>query len=480
RSEGAGRPSVMLNDPDIRIHAHLYGDKLNLSLDLAGESLHKRGYRLDSTSDAPMKENLAAALLIRAKWASESQNYKYFIDPMCGSGTLLIEAALMASDTAPGLLRKKFGFSHWQYHDVDIWQALVIEAQVRSQAGRSQPLPDIRGFDASPRAVSTARENIEHAGLDKWIDVSVRELSHLSAPTHLGKGKGLLMSNPPYGERLGDEASLKPLYQHFGARLREGFEGWDVALFLGNFELGKAMRIRPYKSYAFFNGTIPCKLLLMHITPEWYMREQETKPDVTPTPAPAVELSIDAQMFANRLRKNLKALTPWVKKNNIHAYRLYDADMPEYAVAIDCYNDWAHVQEYAAPKTVDPLKARARLEQICLAIPNVLDISPQHIVLKERRQQKDFSQYEKISTRGEYLTIEEGACKLLVNLHDYLDTGLFLDHRPMRLFLASIAKGKRILNLFCYTGSVTVHAAMGGARASVSVDMSATYTAWAR
>ncbi len=477
RSRGGDRPSVALNDPDIRIHAHLYGDKLTLSLDLSGESLHKRGYRQDTHTEAPMKENLAAALLIRCKWSSTWQNYTYFMDPMCGSGTLLIEAALMASDTAPGLLREKFGFSTWRGHEPAIWKTLLTEAIERRKIGMSQHLPDIRGFDASPRTVVTARENIERAGLEKWLDVSVRELSHLTAPTHHGNKPGLLMTNPPYGERLGDEASLKPLYQHFGARLREQFQGWEVALFLGNLELGKAMRIRSYKSYAFFNGTIPCKLLLMKIIPEWFMREREVEAPVESAPR---VLSEEAQMFANRLRKNLKALKPWVTKNNIHAYRIYDADMPEYAVAIDCYNDWAHVQEYAAPKTVNAEKAAERLKQICNAIPMVLEIPPHHIVIKERKQQKDHSQYEKINAKGETLTVQEGDCKLLVNLHDYLDTGLFLDHRPIRLYLANHAKGKRLLNLYCYTGSVTVQAAMGGARSSVSVDMSATYTHWAR
>ncbi len=472
RAKTGERPNVELSNPDIRIHAHLYGDKLNLSLDISGDSLHKRGYRGDSALDAPMKENLAAALLIRSGWASVWQQYPYFIDPMCGSGTLLIEAGLIATDTAPGLLRHKFGFNAWLKHEPDLWNKLLIQARERRKTGKSL---DIRGYDGSPRAVSQARENIARAGLENLIDVSVRELSHLVPPTHAGDKSGFLITNPPYGERLGDSETLIPLYQHFGQRLREQFLHWEVALFLGDPELGKVMGIRARKNYAFFNGTIACKLLLMTIEPSYFVLN---KPKEIQLEAHA--LAPEAEMFANRLRKNVKALKSWVEKNNIHAYRVYDADMPEYSVAIDCYNDWAHVQEYAAPKTIDPLKAQDRLNHILNAIPSVLNIPQDRIVVKQRRQQKDHSQYEKLSTKKEYITIEEGACKLLVNLHDYLDTGLFLDHRPLRLHLAEIAQGKRFLNLFCYTGAVTVHAAMGGARSSVSVDMSTTYTNWAK
>ncbi|MGA2655737.1 MAG: bifunctional 23S rRNA (guanine(2069)-N(7))-methyltransferase RlmK/23S rRNA (guanine(2445)-N(2))-methyltransferase RlmL, partial [Gammaproteobacteria bacterium] len=433
------RPSVALNDPDIRINAHLYGDKLTLSLDLSGESLHKRGYRSDAMLDAPMKENLAAALLIRSGFAKDWSQYPYVVDPMCGSGTLLIEAGLIVTDTAPGLLRRKFGFTKWLKHDAKLWDKLVTEAVAREKQGLARKLPDMRGYDASPRAVSQARENIERAGLENLIDIQVRELSQLVPPTHHGDKPGFLISNPPYGERLGESETLKPLYQFFGERLREKFLNWQVAMILGDPDLGKVMGIRARKNYSFFNGTIACKLLLMTISPEWFVSAGAKNISAAP------ELSPESEMFANRLRKNQKSLKSWVEKNHIHAYRIYDADMPEYSVAIDIYNDWAHVQEYAAPKTIDPEKAHERLNQIVNAIPSVLDIPRDHIVVKQRRQQKDHSQYEKLSTQNKFITVEEGRCKLLVNLHDYLDTGLFLDHRPMRLHLADISANKKFL-----------------------------------
>ncbi|MFI4956087.1 MAG: bifunctional 23S rRNA (guanine(2069)-N(7))-methyltransferase RlmK/23S rRNA (guanine(2445)-N(2))-methyltransferase RlmL [Gammaproteobacteria bacterium] len=487
RDKTGRRPTVETIHPDIRIHAHLYGDKLNISLDLSGESLHKRGYRL-STGDAPIKENLAAALLIRAGFPARMNDLTYVIDPMCGTGTLLIEAALIATDCAPGLLRKQFGFSHWLQHQPALWEPLVEEAKQRRAQGNAKKLPDFRGYDASPRAVSQARENVGNAGLTNCIEITVRELSQLTPPTHHGDKPGFLITNAPYGERLGDEDLLKPLYQHFGERLREKFIGWDVALFTGNINLGKALGIRAKKNYTFLNGTIPCKLLMISVEPEWFMREHKAlealealdKSETSLAPTIQQEIPAEAEMFANRLRKNAKTLASWAKKHDVSCYRLYDADMPEYAVAIDYYEGYAHVQEYAAPKTIDADKAAQRLKAICQAIPAVLDIPADHVIVKQRFQQKDFSQYQRLDNTNECITVKEGAGKFLVNLHDYLDTGLFLDHRPIRLHLASIAKGKSFLNLYCYTGSATVHAALGGARNSVSVDMSATYTTWAK
>ncbi len=472
------RPTVETINPDIRIHAHLYGDKLNISLDLSGESLHKRGYRL-SSGDAPLKENLAAALLIRAGFLEKMDTLPYVVDPMCGTGTLLIEAALMATDCAPGLLRQKFGFTHWLQHQTSVWNALKEEALERRQKGNAKKLPDFRGYDGSPRAVSQARENIERAGLSGFIEVIVRELSVLTPPTHHGNVPGFLITNAPYGERLGDEAMLKPLYQHFGKRLREAFQDWEMALLTGNVALGKCMGIRAKKQYTFLNGTIPCKLLMMSITPEWMVKERQ-EAAVLNEEQPA-ELPKEAEMFANRLRKNIKALSSWAKKHDVTCYRAYDADMPEYAVAIDYYEGgYAHVQEYAPPKTVDAEKSASRLTYICQAIPVVMNIPAQHVILKQRVQQKDFSQYQRLNDKEECIVVKEGNGKLLVNLHDYLDTGLFLDHRLMRLKLGKIAKGKKFLNLYCYTASATIHAALGGARSSVSVDMSGTYTDWAK
>ncbi|SDH14654.1 bifunctional 23S rRNA (guanine(2069)-N(7))-methyltransferase RlmK/23S rRNA (guanine(2445)-N(2))-methyltransferase RlmL [Nitrosomonas sp. Nm132] len=190
-----------------------------------------------------------------------------------------------------------------------------------------------------------------------------------------------------------------------------------------------------------------------------------------------------AEMFANRLRKNLKKLTKWAKQNQVHCYRLYDADLPEYAVAVDVYQGertWVNVQEYEPPKTIDPAKANQRLAGAIAEITQVLEIPVEQVFLKIRRKQKSTDQYEKQGDSGHFHVVEEGGCKFWVNFEDYLDTGLFLDHRPMRLLIQQQAKGKRFLNLFAYTGSATVHAAIGGAVSSVTVDMSNTYLDWAQ
>jgi 23S rRNA (guanine2445-N2)-methyltransferase / 23S rRNA (guanine2069-N7)-methyltransferase len=200
-----------------------------------------------------------------------------------------------------------------------------------------------------------------------------------------------------------------------------------------------------------------------------------------PAQAPAV-LTPGAEMFANRLRKNLKQLGKWAGRETICCYRLYDADMPEYALAIDLYQGaarWAHVQEYAAPKSIDPDKANERLHEALSAIPGVLGIPAEQIFLKVRQRQKGSAQYERLAERGEFHEVQEDGLRLLVNFTDYLDTGLFLDHRRTRRMLRELARGGRFLNLFGYTGAATVHAAVG-ARATTTVDMSRTYLDWAR
>lgn len=484
RARTGNRPSVDTVNPEIRLNAHIYGDKLTLSLDLSGESLHKRGYRV-AMGDAPMKENLAAAILIRTGWPKDAA---YFIDPMCGSGTILIEAALMATDTAPGLLRNSFGFIQWLKHDEALWEKVLDEAIERRDAGMKKPLPDFRGYDGSPRAVSQARENIEAAGMSRFIQVIQRDISQLTPPTHAGNKTGMIVTNPPYGERLGETQVLHSLYQCFGERLREHFVGWNVAVLISDPDLGYALGLRAKKYYSFYNGTIPCRLLLLssevvgarHAAPESSPVREEGSSTSEGRIVESQSQDKPSTMIANRLSKNLKSLTPWLKKNNVYNYRLYDADMPEYAVAIDIYEDWAHVQEYEAPKTIDPEKAEQRLQAVIDALPGVLNIPPDHIVVKQRRRQRKFSQYQALGHHEQFISVREGQCKLLINLQDHLDAGLFLDHRPIRLKIAELAKGKRFLNLYCYTASATVHAAKGGAFKSTSVDMSGTYTNWAR
>jgi 23S rRNA (guanine2445-N2)-methyltransferase / 23S rRNA (guanine2069-N7)-methyltransferase len=188
-------------------------------------------------------------------------------------------------------------------------------------------------------------------------------------------------------------------------------------------------------------------------------------------------------MFANRLRKNLQRLQPWAQRERIKCFRLYDADMPEYAFAVDIYDaDTRHVyvQEYAAPKSVDQEGARERRREVLAVLPAALEVPPPQVHTRVRKPQKGAEQYAKRESLGERFAVEEGGLKFWVNFRDYLDTGLFLDHRLVRGMLRDWAQGADFLNLFCYTGSATVYAAAGGARSTMSVDLSNTYLDWAR
>ncbi len=471
------RPSVDPQQPDVRINVRLYRGRASIGIDLSGDSLHERGYRLQHGT-APMKENLAAAILLRAGWPALAAQGHALADPMCGSATLLVEGGLMAADCAPGLLRRRWGFDGWLGHVPVCWRRILEEAEQRAAAGRARAPAWIRGYEADPRMVQPARNNIERAGLSDWIKIYQGELADF-AP-HPDRGQpGLVVCNPPYGERLGDEAQLVYLYQHLGERLRTACDGWQGAVFTGAPELGKRMGLRSHRQYALWNGPIPCKLLLFDIGAAAHVG-RVAAPDAGEGGAPAAApLTAGAAMFANRLQKNRRNLRRWLQREQVECYRLYDADMPEYAVAVDVYRDHVHVQEYAAPKSVDEAKARERLHEVLSAIPVTLDVPPGHVVVKRRERQSGAAQYERQSTRGEFMEVQEGGARLLVNLRDYLDTGLFLDHRPLRMRIRHEAAGKRFLNLFCYTGTASVHAAQGGARSTTGVDLSRTYLEWA-
>ncbi|KJU78087.1 50S rRNA methyltransferase [Ectopseudomonas oleovorans] len=482
RTAGGERPSIDKLNPDLRVHLRLDRGEAVLSLDLSGHSLHQRGYRLQQGA-APLKENLAAAVLIRAGWPRIAAEGGALADPMCGVGTFLVEAALMAADIAPNLKRERWGFSNWLGHVPAIWKKLHAEAEQRAAVGLAKPPLWIRGYEADPRLIQPGRNNVERAGLSDWVKIYQGELGSFE-PRPDQNQKGLVISNPPYGERLGDEASLLYLYQNLGERLRQACLGWEAAVFTGAPELGKRMGLRSHKQYAFWNGALPCKLLLIRVQTEQFVtgerRAREDDQEPAQDAPQQARLSEGGQMFANRLQKNLKQLGKWARREGVECYRLYDADMPEYAVAVDLYRDYVHVQEYAAPRSIDPDKAQARLLDALAAIPQALGVAQSRVVIKRRERQAGTKQYQRQAAQGEFMELNEGGVKLLVNLTDYLDTGLFLDHRPLRLRLQREAAGKRFLNLFCYTATATVHAAKGGARSTTSVDLSKTYLDWAR
>jgi 23S rRNA (guanine2445-N2)-methyltransferase / 23S rRNA (guanine2069-N7)-methyltransferase len=466
------RPDVRPERPDLQIHAYLHKGEATLSLDLSGESLHRRGYR-EQGSAAPLKENLAAAILLRAGWAEIAADGGALVDPLCGSGTLPIEGALIAADIAPGLRRRYWGFLGWRQHDAATWRGLFQEAEDRRAAGIGR-LGSIRGYDQDPRAIRSALANLEQAGLAGRVHFERRELADC-IPGRDGD-QGLLVTNPPYGERMGAESGLPQLYALLGEVLRQRFLGWRAAVFTGNPDLGKHMGLRARRFHSLYNGPIECRLLHFDVAPEAFVSDR-------PRALPPEERGEGARMLANRLVKNRKHLAKWRKREGISCYRLYDADLPEYAVAVDVYEGercWVNVQEYEAPKSIDPKSARRRLREALGVIPEVLDVPQDQVFFKVRRQQKGTAQYERLAEHRRFFEVGEHGLRFLVNFEDYLDTGLFLDHRDTRRMLGELAAGKRFLNLFAYTGTASVYAASGGAVSTTSVDLSNTYLDWAR
>lgn len=477
RDASGARPDVVLDRPDVRVHAHAHGAQITLSLDLSGESLHRRGYR-GAAGEAPLKENVAAGVLVRSGWPELADSGAEFLDPMCGSGTLAIEAALMAARCAPALRREYFGFLGWRGHDEALWRRVREQAQGRCLAA-AQPSSLIRGQDRDPAAVRDARANAQRAGIAGWVQFELRALSQ-SVPGRAG-GPGLLCTNPPYGIRLEDLEAARSVHRELGAVLRERFSGWRAAVLTGAPQLGMELGIRAARTHAVWNGAIECRLLRMTVEPSSLRR-----PGTLGREDSSLRDTPGARMFANRLAKNIKRLRSWADRAGVSCYRLYDADMPEYAFAIDLYRtlepqeSWLFVQEYAAPAEIEAEAVRRRRGEALAALPGVTGIPPERIKLRTRRRTQRGEQYGKVGEEGKFHTVLEDGLRFLVNFDDYLDTGLFLDHRITRARLREAAAGRRFLNLFAYTGTATVHAAAGGAAATTSLDLSRTYLDWAQ
>ncbi len=466
---GKARPEVDKSHPDIRIHAYLNREDFILSLDLSGEALHMRGYRED-TGAAPLRETLAAAIVLRSGW----QKGTPLVDPMCGSGTLLIEAAQMEANIAPQLTRLHWGFDFWKGHNQPAWEKVRNEAlELAEQSKQEKITPHFWGFDLDHRVLKKAEVNARNADVAHLIQFKQGDVSSLKNPV-ADEQMGTVICNPPYGERLGTTPALIALYSVFGNRLKAEFGGWNASIFSSEIGLLDCLRMRSYRQFKAKNGPLDCVQKNYQISHRTLEQAQENLQDLNANTQGAVAVD-----FANRLQKNIKKIEKWAKQQGLEAYRLYDADLPEYNLAVDRYKDHIVVQEYAAPKNIDENKARQRLLDAVTVTLQVTGVETNKLVLKVRQKQKGMNQYEKLANKGEYFYVQEYGAKLWVNLTDYLDTGLFLDHRLTRKMLGEMARGKDFLNLFAYTGSATVHAALGGAKSTTTVDMSNTYLNWA-
>lgn len=472
RARTGGRPDVDVEAPDLRLNLVVRKGRAILSIDLGGGPLHRRGWR-QKQGEAPLKENLAAAVLMRGQWPKLYAEGGALLDPMCGSGTLLIEGALMAADVAPGLMRHGSGVpTRWRGFDGAAWTSLVDGARAREAAGMNSLRPAFFGRDLDPHAIRAAGDNAALAGLTGLIDWQVADVRSLAGLADAdGTSRGLVVCNPPYDARLAADPAL---YRALGDALKRVVPDWRASVLCGDAELAFATGLRAGKKYQLFNGAIECTLIVCDpVAPPQRERSE------------GATLSEGAQMVANRLRKNLRKLKSWREREDVACFRAYDADLPEYAAAIDVYTTheatprtFLHVQEYAAPAEIPEAVQRRRLNELLAAVREVFAVPREHVALKTRSRGKGGSKYGRFDTRGEMLTVREGDARLRVNLFDYLDTGLFLDHRPMRLRIAQEAEDTRFLNLFGYTGAATVHAAVGGARLTTTVDLSSTYLEW--
>ena len=467
---GRPRPNVDKEQPDIRIHAYLNRDDVVLSLDLSGDALHMRGYRED-TGKAPLRETLAAAIVLRSGW----QKGTPLVDPMCGSGTLLIEAAQMEAQIAPQLYRLHWGFDFWLGHNQVVWEKVKEEALALAEAEKQhENPPHFYGFDLDHRVLQKAKQNAKNAGVAHLMQWQQGDVAAIKNPSP--NVAGTVICNPPYGERLGTTPALIALYSVFGQRLKQQFAGWNASIFSGEPSLLDCLRLRSHRQFKAKNGPLDCVQKNYQIAERAEQSAVENTVEFDRTSPVSSDVAVD---FANRLQKNIKKIEKWAKQQGLDAYRLYDADLPEYNLAVDRYADHIVVQEYVAPKNIDENKARQRLLDAVNATLNVTGIETNKLILKVRQKQKGTNQYEKLANKGEYFYVNEYGAKLWVNLTDYLDTGLFLDHRLTRKMLGEMAQGKDFLNLFAYTGSATVHAALGKAKSTTTVDMSNTYLNWA-
>jgi len=244
-ARGSARPSVRLNAPDLQIHIHISHQECTIALDSSGESLHKRGYRIEET-EAPLNEVLAAGMILQTGWKGESN----FIDPMCGSGTLLIEAAMIALNISPGIYRNQYAFEKWDDFDLELFESIS-----RDDSGERDFDHKIYGSDISPRTIACATKNVKNAGLSHYIELEIKPFQqYQTAP-----GKGILITNPPYGERLKPNEIMN-LYSMIGERLKHAFMEYEAWIFSSNQEGFDKIGLKPSKKIKMMNGALECEL----------------------------------------------------------------------------------------------------------------------------------------------------------------------------------------------------------------------------
>lgn len=490
--------------PRCAIEVSLRDDIATLTLDTTGIGLHKRGYRR-LVAEAQLRETLAAAMVQLSFWRAG----RVLADPFCGTGTIPIEAALFGRNMAPGLNRE-FVAESWPTFDARLWKMAREEARDLARPPLSERL---LGYDVDGEALSLARYHAEQAGVAADIHWQQRPFAELRAKAEYG----CLITNPPYGERMGADAQIEQLYKTFPLVLRR-LPTWSFYILSARPDLEQLVGQRADRRRKLYNGPIECTYYQFHgpRPPKLAMttsaadgdrsheiNERETeaaestadeihsatlphqpmceRPGYTPAFGGLLPASMrQAEEFANRLRKRARHLRRWPTKRGITCYRLYERDVPEVPLTIDRYEDALHIAEFARPHERTPAQHADWLDLMVRTASEVLDVPRDRIFLKHRQRQRGAAQYGRIDDRRAELVVQEGGLRFLVNLSDYVDAGLYLDHRITRQMVREAAAGKRFINLFGYTAAFTVYAAAGGAGATTTVDKSATYIDWAR
>ncbi len=468
--------------PPVPVEVALLQDEVTLSLDTSGDGLAKRGYR-KLTGPAQIRETLAAALVQLSFWQPE----RPLIDPFCGTGTIVIEAALLGRRMAPGQWRR-FAAESWPTTDTAAWQ------QAREEASDLQRpnLPErAMGTDLDAETLKLARYHAAQAGVADDVHWQQRPFADLSSQREYG----CTIMNPPYGLRLGEDAEVAALYRSLPEVLRR-LPTWSHYILSARSDVEQLVGQPANRRRKLFNGSIECTYFQFHgPRPPRRGAGQVEKPAAAsaaprrqevPAAKPAAafgglraEAARQADEFGNRLRKLARHLRRWPTKRGITCYRIYERDIPEIPLVVDRYEDALHIAEFERPHDRTPAQHADWLDAMVRTAAQTLDVPRDLVFVKYRTPQRGASQYQRFAQQQALRVVQEGGLKFQVNLSDYLDTGLFLDHRQTRAMVREAAAGKNFLNLFAYTGAFTVYAAAGGAERTTSVDLSATYQEWA-
>ncbi len=478
------------------VEISLLKDRATLTLDATGRGLHRRGYRLLNAL-APLRETLASALVQLSTWRPE----RPLIDPFCGSGTIPIEAAMIARNVAPGLNRT-FASEGWSCIPRDLWN------QAREEA-RDLILPPLKekiyGSDVDSEVLKLARKHATAAGVDEDVAFFQKDFRDLTD----SREYGCVVCNPPYGERIGELGALRSLYESMPAVFSK-LPTWSFFVITDWLDFEKVVGREATRRRKLYNSRIECvyyqflgpkppflsqrgsnddattENTLATVAPSVPEESNEesavvsTEPGVVPVFAGLDEYAEHQETEFGRCLTNRVRHLRRFPSRGITCYRLYDRDLPEVPLAIDVFEGrWLHIAEYERPDGRTPGQHRLWLDKMVAKAAEVTQIAPENVFVKRRARQRGKSQYEKLDESGRVVRVREGGLTFLCNMTDYLDVGLFLDHRLTRDMVRREAKGRRFLNLFCYSGAFTCYAIDGGASSAVSVDLSPTYLDWA-